>query len=128
MLIWLHTVINRLQFVTWIVRIVREVTMTSAARLLAPRLEHWEWQLSAACRGLASASFFHPDGERGASRVRREQAAKAICATCPVRQDCLDWALKVGEPYGVWGGKTSEERALLSNQHTAIPRTVRVGY
>jgi WhiB family redox-sensing transcriptional regulator len=94
--------------------------MSDVARLPAPRLEQWEWQLSAACRGLASAAFFHPDGERGASRVRRERAAKAICATCPVRQDCLDWALKVREPYGVWGGKTSEERALLIRRPPSI--------
>jgi WhiB family redox-sensing transcriptional regulator len=83
------------------------------ARLPAPRLEQWDWQLSAACRGLASAAFFHPDGERGASRMRRERAAKKICASCPVIQDCLDWALKVPEPYGVWGGRSADERALL---------------
>jgi WhiB family redox-sensing transcriptional regulator len=94
--------------------------MTAVARLLVPRLEQWEWQLAAACRGLASSAFFHPEGERGASRVRRERAAKAICATCRVSQDCLDWALKVREPYGVWGGKTSEERALLIRQAAPI--------
>ena len=44
----------------------------------------WDWQMSAACRGLDTANFYHPENERGPSRVRREQRAKAVCSGCPV--------------------------------------------
>ena len=64
-------------------------------------------------RGLDSSTFFHPENERGPSRVRRERAAKQVCASCPVTQACLSWALRTREPYGVWGGKSTEERAQL---------------
>jgi WhiB family redox-sensing transcriptional regulator len=36
--------------------------------------------------------------------------AKAICASCPVQSNCLSWALRTREPYGVWGGLSVEER------------------
>jgi WhiB family redox-sensing transcriptional regulator len=44
--------------------------------------------------------------------VREVAAAKAICARCPVAADCLAWALGAGEPAGIWGGTTPEERRL----------------
>jgi WhiB family redox-sensing transcriptional regulator len=65
------------------------------------------------CRGRDSAQFFHPDGERGASRGRREAAAKSVCQTCPVRAQCAAHALATREPYGVWGGFTEAERLRL---------------
>lgn len=69
--------------------------------------------MRAACRGSALDVFFHPDRERGDAREAREATAKAICATCPVVAECLDHALSVREPYGVWGGMTEHERAEL---------------
>jgi WhiB family redox-sensing transcriptional regulator len=73
----------------------------------------WDWQRNGACRGRDSAQFFHPDGERGASRIRREIAAKAVCRGCPVRPECAAHALAAREPYGVWGGFTEAERLRL---------------
>jgi WhiB family redox-sensing transcriptional regulator len=90
--------------------------MTSVSHLPPPRADDWEWQARGACRGLDSATFFHPDNERGPSRLKRERMAKAVCARCPVTVQCLDWALRVREPYGVWGGKSTEERARLYRQ------------
>jgi WhiB family redox-sensing transcriptional regulator len=75
--------------------------------------DRWDWQRRGACRGRDSAQFFHPDGERGSSRTRREAAAKLVCATCPVRPECAAHALTVQEPYGVWGGFTEAERLRL---------------
>ena len=46
-------------------------------------------------------------------RSDREAAAKAVCAGCPVRRECLDHALTSGEPYGVWGGLSEGERETL---------------
>ena len=87
--------------------------MTNVARLPGPISELWDWQLLGACRGRDSAQFFHPDGERGASRGRREAAAKAVCRGCPVRSECAAHALATREPYGVWGGFTESERLRL---------------
>ncbi|MFD9612321.1 WhiB family transcriptional regulator [Streptomyces sp. NPDC059083] len=70
----------------------------------------WAWQSAAACRGLGTDVFFHPEGERGESRAKRERAAKAVCDGCPVRAQCLQYAVTVAEPYGVWGGRTESER------------------
>jgi WhiB family redox-sensing transcriptional regulator len=63
------------------------------------------WMADAACRG--SKVNFHP--ERG----QDTRAAKAVCATCPVREQCRSYALEVGDKYGVWGGTTAKERRKL---------------
>ena|SRR5439155_4082444 len=87
--------------------------MTNVTRLPGPVADVWDWQRLGLCRGRDSAQFFHPDGERGASRGRREAAAKALCHTCPVRAQCAAHALSTREPYGVWGGFTETERMRL---------------
>lgn len=87
--------------------------MSELGRLPAPLAEHWDWQVYAACRGLDSQTFFHPENERGPSRRRRELNAKRVCAQCPVQRACLAWALRTREPYGVWGGMSTDEREQL---------------
>jgi WhiB family redox-sensing transcriptional regulator len=87
--------------------------MANLSRLPGPNADFWDWQLEAACRGMDSEVFFHPDGQRGAARAQREQRAKQICATCPVLQQCREHALSVREPYGVWGGLTEDERETI---------------
>jgi WhiB family redox-sensing transcriptional regulator len=87
--------------------------MPNLTRLPGPSADGWDWQRYGACRGRDSGQFFHPDGERGASRMRREVAAKAVCLTCPVRAECAAHALVAREPYGVWGGFTEAERLRL---------------
>jgi len=69
------------------------------------------WQLDGLCRGNHSHLFFPPSAvERKEERERREGKAKAICAVCAVRGACLDFALEIREPYGIWGGLTETER------------------
>jgi WhiB family transcriptional regulator, redox-sensing transcriptional regulator len=78
------------------------------------------WQLRAACRGPRSTVFFPPTtGERRDEREARETKAKRICAECAVRADCLDYALAIREPHGVWGGLNEHERAALLAPATA---------
>lgn len=43
----------------------------------------------------------------------REQLAIAICERCPVTAQCLNWALESGQAFGVWGGKTEDQRRVL---------------
>jgi WhiB family redox-sensing transcriptional regulator len=70
-----------------------------------------DWQERAACRGPHAAAFFPPSKpERRDEKRLREDAAKAICAACSVRRDCLNYALNVGEQHGVWGGLSEAER------------------
>lgn len=80
----------------------------------APTLPSRDWQEAGSCRHVGGDLFFPPfDVEPTAARLERESAAKAICAECPVRVECLEWALTVGEPYGVWGGYSESERREL---------------
>ena len=84
--------------------------MADTRRLPGPNADVWDWQLEGSCRGMDSAFFFHPDGERGPARARREARAKAVCQACPVLELCRQHALAVQEPYGIWGGLSESER------------------
>lgn len=90
--------------------------MAFIGRLPVPTTEAWDWQVDAACRGMASSFFFHPWGERGSSRDERVRRAKEVCAGCPVIDHCRRHALEVQEQYGVWGGLSEEERQVLLNR------------
>jgi WhiB family redox-sensing transcriptional regulator len=69
------------------------------------------WQVKAACRGPQSSVFFPPSHfERKDEKESREARAKAICGSCPVRRPCLDYALRIREPHGIWGGLNEVER------------------
>ena len=76
------------------------------------------WQAKAACRGPQAAVFFPPTHfERKDDKDEREARAKAICQTCAVLKPCLEYALRIREPHGIWGGLNEVERkALLSRQ------------
>ncbi len=87
--------------------------MADIRRLPTPVAEVWDWQLHGSCRGESTSLFFHPDGERGPARARRQAAAKAVCGKCPVIDACLKHALSVREPYGVWGGMSEDEREAV---------------
>jgi len=45
-----------------------------------------------------------------------EKQAKAVCATCPIRQKCLEYAISNKETEGVWGGLSGPERLKLTNK------------
>jgi WhiB family redox-sensing transcriptional regulator len=69
------------------------------------------WQARAACRGPQAEVFFPPSRvERKDERLLRERAAKGICRSCSVRPDCLEYALRIREPHGIWGGLNEAER------------------
>lgn len=85
----------------------------------APREGDWDWAMRAACKGIGTHHFYHPDAERGPSKARREARAKALCSTCPVIRNCLDWALAAREPYGIWGGTSVEDRERMLTRRPA---------
>ncbi|MGI9018892.1 MAG: WhiB family transcriptional regulator [Euzebya sp.] len=72
------------------------------------------WQTHGLCRDIDSAIFFPPaQFEHKPDRESREKRAKAICVECPVRSECLEWALSTREPNGVWGGYAEGERKQM---------------
>ncbi|KUG59352.1 transcription factor WhiB [Serinicoccus chungangensis] len=90
--------------------------MAEATHQPGPVADLWEWQFEGACRTASPEVFFHPEGERGPARRRRDERAKQVCASCPVLEQCRTHALAVREPYGVWGGMTEEERVAHYEQ------------
>jgi WhiB family redox-sensing transcriptional regulator len=85
-------------------------------RLSSQRVEEL-WQQRAACKGPQAAVFFPPSQvERKDEREAREARAKEICGLCPVRRQCLDYALAIREPHGIWGGLNELERKQLATR------------
>jgi WhiB family transcriptional regulator, redox-sensing transcriptional regulator len=69
------------------------------------------WWARAACAS-ADPELFFPISYSGPA-LRQVARAKAICARCPIQQECLRYALDAGSVQGVWGGMTEDERRLL---------------
>jgi len=67
------------------------------------------WRLSAACRSIEPDLFF-PVSSAGPSLEQASQA-KAVCACCLVRRQCLAFALRTRQRHGIWGGLSADERA-----------------
>lgn len=71
----------------------------------------------AACAGRDDIDWFPIAEVRRFDAVYRRKVrdAKAVCASCPVRQQCLDEALGLapGDDFGIWGGTTEAERREL---------------
>jgi WhiB family redox-sensing transcriptional regulator len=70
-----------------------------------------DWRTRAACRREDPELFF-PVGDTGPAAAQID-VAKAVCGRCPVRDECLQWALETGQEAGVWGGLAERERAAL---------------
>lgn len=76
-----------------------------------------DWRDDGACTGMTEthgaaevSAIFFP--ERGASLKR----ARAICAECPVAEQCLEHALTLPERFGIWGGKSEKERRAMRKE------------
>ena len=64
------------------------------------------WQAFARCKGVPAEVFYPLTDEEA-------EEPKAICAKCPVREACLEYAIAAREKDGVWGGLTDRERRRL---------------
>jgi WhiB family transcriptional regulator, redox-sensing transcriptional regulator len=86
------------------------------------------WRPLAACKG-EDASFFFAPGyfERRQQKDDRERKAKALCARCEVREECLEYALGIREGHGVWGGLNEMERRAVLRQRDLRERELRAG-
>jgi WhiB family transcriptional regulator, redox-sensing transcriptional regulator len=70
-----------------------------------------DWRQCAGCLGVDTELFF-PIGVTGPA-VEQAERAKAVCAGCSVRGECLEWALATGQHDGIWGGLGEDERRAL---------------
>jgi WhiB family transcriptional regulator, redox-sensing transcriptional regulator len=81
------------------------------------------WREQAACRDIVTADYdpFFADTTDG------QLEAIAICATCQVRDDCLTFAVRTGQQYGVWGGQPQQTiRRLIALDRAGRPQASRV--
>ena len=67
--------------------------------------------------------LFFPVGS-GPTAIAQEAAAKAVCRRCPVRNECLEWALTTCQDAGVWGGLGEEERREIRRARRHARRIV----
>lgn len=87
----------------------------------------WGWASRAACRGRELVLFFGPEGERTPERKRRESEAASVCAGCPVRDPCLDYAIGRPEKSGTWGGLNEDDRASERRKRMRRASELRAG-
>lgn len=73
----------------------------------APASVDTSWRQHAASRGIDPELFFPAAGAGEGAE------AKAVCARCPVAEQCLDFALMGNERYGIWGGTSERDRRRL---------------
>lgn len=84
------------------------------------------WRDDASCKKLNKSVFFDYNAIGVPTKVQRQYKATALrtCATCPVREKCLEFAVKNNEKYGIWAGTLPNERAQL---HLEFKSTGTVG-
>ena len=78
------------------------------------------WIAKAACKGQVDL-FFGLAGERPERRVRREAAARQVCASCPALLPCRE-AARLNRESGFWGGENEEERAAAGYPPRSVSR------
>lgn len=70
-----------------------------------------DWRSRGACL-TADPDLFFPISSAGTGR-QQEERARAVCARCLVRDECLAFALRTNQAHGVWGGLGEAERLRL---------------
>lgn len=85
---------------------------------MSSRIDDYTWIDQAACQGEDEDTFYPPAGPLYDSKVAE---ALAICARCNVREECLTDALQMGDTYGIKGGTTGPQRALMTGGAGKVP-------
>jgi WhiB family transcriptional regulator, redox-sensing transcriptional regulator len=79
--------------------------------------DEYAWMLRGSCRGADTRAFFPSDG-------LGVEAAQRICRSCPVRGECLEYALMNRIDQGVWGGASERERRrILRRRRSGVSRS-----
>jgi WhiB family redox-sensing transcriptional regulator len=91
--------------------VTRLPAQRAAPEAAEERHDWWRW---AACRE-ADPELFFPVAANGPG-AREIARAKAVCAVCRVRRQCLQYALATHQLHGVWGGTSEDERQLQARR------------
>jgi WhiB family redox-sensing transcriptional regulator len=94
--------------------------VTILASSLALANADYTWRSLAVCRGTDPDLFF-PVGTTGQALVQIARA-KEVCDECPVRVECLDYALATNQDSGIWGGLDEEQRRSIRRLNAARQR------
>ena len=94
--------------------------MTILASSLALANADYTWRNQAICRDTDPDLFF-PIGTTGQALVQIERA-KEVCGECPVKTECLEYALETNQDSGIWGGLDEEQRRNIRRQAAARQR------
>ena len=68
-----------------------------------------DWMARGSCRTVEPSVFFPSDGVG-------VEVARQICQTCPVKQQCLEYAIHHRIDHGVWGGASERERRRIARR------------
>ena len=94
--------------------------MTILASSLALANADYTWRNQAICRDTDPDLFF-PIGTTGQALVQIDRA-KEVCGECPVKTECLEYALETNQDSGIWGGLDEEQRRNIRRQAAARQR------
>jgi WhiB family redox-sensing transcriptional regulator len=83
----------------------------------------YSWRINAICRDTDPELFF-PVGTTGQALLQIAKA-KGVCCQCPVKVECLDFAMETNQDTGIWGGLSEDERRNLRRQNAARMREQR---
>jgi len=87
------------------------------ASSLALAHAEYGWRQHAICRDTDPDLFF-PIGTTGQALVQIDRA-REVCNQCPVKVDCLEFALETNQDSGIWGGASEEERRMIRRKAVA---------
>lgn len=97
--------------------------MSILASSLALGNADYSWRRNAICRDTDPELFF-PIGTTGQALLQIERA-KLVCDECPVKDDCLDYAITTNQDTGIWGGTSEDERRQIRREIAARARAAR---
>ena len=94
--------------------------MSILASALALGNADYTWRKLALCKDTDPELFF-PIGTTGQALLQIAKA-KSVCCECPVKIDCLDFALETNQDTGIWGGLSEDERRHIRREAAARAR------
>ena len=83
----------------------------------------WHWMEKAACQEEDPELFY---GEKGKFSNPRTMEALRVCRMCPVKTDCLKWAIETGDGHGILGGMTPAQRSRYRREMRYISTTAAI--
>lgn len=98
--------------------------MSILASSLALGSADYTWRRSALCRDTDPELFF-PIGTTGQALLQISRA-KEVCCECPVKFECLDFAMETNQDTGIWGGTSEEERRQMRREIAECARAARI--